>query len=202
MTFNDKQLSVPSTWRKRGIHLCGIYPALPICLVVVLLAGCGYSNYRAATSLDDQPGNIATPTPNLQPPPMIDCLWSRKLQTFTDGNRNKVWDRGEPPLAGVAFYVDDIHNHYTDVGGDAISDNEGKAAVGVGLPGCPKVDFEVYAQPPEGYIFTTPQRVHVILGEDEPLLFGFAPVRYQSQGPLIPGIPGTGRPPQSDDEAP
>jgi hypothetical protein len=196
LTFYDKQHSIPSTRRKMGI-----YPALSMCFVVVLLVGCGYSNYQAATSFDAQAGNITTPTPKFQPP-MIDCIWSRKLQAFTDGNRNKVWDRGELPLAGVAFYVDDIHNHYTDVGGEAISDNQGKAAVGVGLPGCPQVDFEVYAQPPKGYIFTTPERVHVILGEDDPLLFGFAPVRYLPEGPFLPGIPDTGRPAQSKDETP
>ena len=187
---------MPSTRRKMGI-----YPALSMCLVV-LLAGCGYSNYQAATSPDDQPGNIATPTPKVEIEVFADCLWVRKVQAFTDGNRNKVWDRGELPLAGAAFYVDDIYNHYTDVGGEAISDNQGKAVVAVRLPGCPRVDFEVYAQPPEGYVPTTPERVHAILGEDEPLLFGFAPVRYLHDDPSLPGMPDTGRPAQSNDEVP
>jgi hypothetical protein len=110
-----------------------------------------------------------------------DCLWVRNVQAFIDINSNKQLDKGEPPLAGVTFHVDDTLNNFTDVGSGAdpgtkaVSDPLGNAKVTVWLPGCPQVDFDMYIDPPEGYAPATPERVHLRSDDSEnPVLFGFS----------------------------
>ncbi len=106
-----------------------------------------------------------------------DCVWYDTAKAWIDENENGVWDSNEQPLAGVRFVVDDIRNAYPEVG-EAISDEQGKAQLTVSLPGCPTVEFEISAQPPEGYQATTPSRVSVSQdalkrpGSDE-FVFGF-----------------------------
>ncbi len=91
-----------------------------------------------------------------------ECAWDGTAQAFVDTNGNRVADPGEPPLAGVAFRVDDPYNHLTEVTGRnaIISDKAGKARLSVDLPGCPHAEFEVYAQPPGGFALTTAARLH------------------------------------------
>jgi hypothetical protein len=100
-------------------------------------------------------------------------VWSGEGQAFIDANANGHWDASEIPLLGVKFLVDDPLNNFTNVAGEAESDQHGKAGFGVPLPGCPKTQFEVYTRAPEGYELTTPARLrpHALL--DETFTFGF-----------------------------
>lgn len=176
-------------------------------LPVALLAGCGYNSDPPRNGLRAQVEYTATPSPEptitaipttFAPPLSADCGWFADVQAFVDKNRNKRWDKGEPPLAGVKFHVDDILNHFTDVAGEASSDAQGSATLEVGLPGCPDVDFEVYADSPAGYTLTTKERVNPRdIVEDVPVLFGFVPIRNPPptySGTPLPGMPGTGHP--------
>jgi hypothetical protein len=90
-----------------------------------------------------------------------DCAWWNEAEAWVDENQNGVWDDGEKPLAGVQFIIDDIRNNLQDVGEEAISGEDGKAALSVWLPGCPTVEFEISAKPPDGFQATTPDRVPV-----------------------------------------
>jgi hypothetical protein len=83
---------------------------------------------------------------------MADCAWSGTAQAWVDTNNNRVRDPGEPPLPGVTFHVNDTYNGYPDVGrANGTSNWKGEAGLTVWLPGCPKVEFEVYADTPPGY---------------------------------------------------
>ncbi|MDX1614205.1 MAG: hypothetical protein R3300_07830 [Candidatus Promineifilaceae bacterium] len=90
---------------------------------------------------------------------LADCIEEKFAWAWIDANENGNWDRGEQRLSGVEFIMDDVLNDLTDVGGRAVSDNNGRTLLTVWLPGCPDVHFEVYALPTEGYRFTTPQGV-------------------------------------------
>ena len=90
---------------------------------------------------------------------VADCAWNGESVAWLDKNRNGVRDEGEPPLAGVRFLIDDTLNRHTNVGQEAVSNRAGVAALSVWLPGCPKVEFEIYAEPPDGYVATTQTRV-------------------------------------------
>jgi hypothetical protein len=119
------------------------------------------------------PVSFATATPEALLPPMIDCIWSGKGSAFVDENSNQQRDIGEAPLAGVRFHVDDPYNNLFDVAGEAISDEHGAATFGVGLPGCPKTEFEVYTEPLDGYELTTPARLRPLGSNGETFSFGF-----------------------------
>jgi hypothetical protein len=101
-----------------------------------------------------------------------DCGWDAVAKAWLDKNQNGKWDPTEPPLGGVRFFVDDTLNHFTKVGRQAVSNHAGQADVSVWLPGCPSVEFEVYAKPPEGYLPTTPPRIEA--KGRELFEFGFA----------------------------
>ena len=88
-----------------------------------------------------------------------DCGWDARAVVWLDKNGNGIWDEGEQPFQGVKIFVDDTLNHYTKVGRDSVSDFRGAASLSVWLPGCPNVEFEIYAEPPTGYRLTTPPRV-------------------------------------------
>jgi hypothetical protein len=147
-------------------------------------------NQLAVPNVQVDPDETATVTPIASPtplgvPPFADCGWVTEAQAFVDANGNGKRDRGERPLAGVAFHVDDVVNHIQDVGEDeAISDSSGSAELFVRLLCSGDSELEIYAVPPAGYISTTPQR----LSEDELLLFGFR------RSNTLPGMPGTGHP--------
>jgi len=93
---------------------------------------------------------------------VADCGWDGVAKAWLDKNRNGKWEPNEPPLAGVTFFIDDTLNHYTNVGKEAVSDRTGRADVNVWLPGCPAVEFEIYATPPAGYRLTTPARMRAL----------------------------------------
>lgn len=114
----------------------GLLPLMPLCASLLLLS-CSSGAHGVAT----------------------DCVWDGEASAWLDKNRNGIWENDEPPLAGVRFLIDDTWNHYTSVGKEAVSDGGGKASLGVWLPGCPKIEFEIYAQPPDGYLATTQARV-------------------------------------------
>jgi hypothetical protein len=82
-------------------------------------------------------------------------------------------DASEPPLPGVKFLVDDPLNNFTNVAGNAVSDPQGRTTLVVGLPGCPKTQFEVYTRPPGGYQLATPERLRASASGDEKFTFGF-----------------------------
>src|ERR1041384_427924 len=88
-----------------------------------------------------------------------DCGWDAVAKAWLDKNRNGKWDPNEPPLAGGRFFVDDTLNHYTNVGKGAVTNQDGQTSVRVWLPGCPAVEFEIYATPPAGYRLTSPARM-------------------------------------------
>lgn len=88
-----------------------------------------------------------------------DCAWLGIAKAWIDENENGYMDDGEIPLEGVSFHVDDIRNKYIDVAEPVTTDGNGDAQLDVWLPGCPDVDFEVYADVPEGYRPTTNSRL-------------------------------------------
>lgn len=102
----------------------------------------------------------------------MDCMWQQQASAWLDVNENGVQDADEQPLSGVRFFIDDVYNGFSDVGNEAFSDADGKAALEVWLPGCPRTDFEVYAQPTAAYRLTTPERLP---DEAETFAFGFVP---------------------------
>jgi hypothetical protein len=90
------------------------------------------------------------------------------VSTWVDENRNGNRDSGEPPLAYVQVYMDDIHNNFLKVV-SGVTDADGRTGLRVFIAGCVATEMEVYAEAPEGYCFTTPERLQSNLS------FGFAP---------------------------
>jgi len=80
-----------------------------------------------------------------------DCIWDATAQAWVDVNRNGIRDPSDPPLPGVTFHVNDTLNEYPDVGDSRPSNWKGEAGLSVWLPGCPKAEFEVYADTLPGY---------------------------------------------------
>jgi hypothetical protein len=119
-----------------------------------------------------------------------DCVWIAEARAFVDANGNELWDIDEPPLAGVTFRVEDVLNHFENVDDSvAVSDSSGRAKLSVWLPGCPKVELEVYAVTPSGYVLTTAERLPAKeTFDEEPFVFGFRPAN------ALPGMPGAGHP--------
>ena len=91
----------------------------------------------------------------------VDCVWWDTAEAWIDQNENGVWDSSEQPLSEVRFHIDDVRNDHQGVGDEAISNKQGKADLRVWMAGCPTVELEVYATPPDGYRFTTPSRIAV-----------------------------------------
>lgn len=111
-----------------------------------------------------------------------DCIWEGKGQAWIDTDENGQWDDGESPIPGVHFFV--IATDGT-CDSEAVSDWKGEASLYVWLPGCPRLDFEVHVENPEGYRLTTPARLAE--NRDGIYPFGFA---------YLPGVPtATPRPP-------
>ena len=110
-----------------------------------------------------------------------DCLWAGSTFAFIDENANGKHEQGEPPLAGVAFHVDDVLNKYVDVGyhHPEITDEDGKGWLSVWLPGCPEVALEVYTVPSDGYVLTTPDTVPAQHRSNliQHFAFGFRPAK-------------------------
>jgi streptogramin lyase len=116
-----------------------------------------------------------------------DCAWQATGEAWLDANGNGESDPGENPLANVVFHIDDRRNNYQDVGEYAVSDSQGKADLYVWMPGCPKVELEVYAEPPANYQPTTVDRIKVDLGEEDAhLRYGF---KYRPGAPIPTPIP-------------
>lgn len=88
-----------------------------------------------------------------------DCIWTGNAVAWIDENRNGIKDAGEIPLPNVQFLVDDMHNEYTNVASEVVTDKDGKAILFVWLPGCPRVKMEVYPIVPQGYELTTSPRL-------------------------------------------
>lgn len=99
-----------------------------------------------------------TTTPTLEPM-FVDCDWTGIAKAWLDDNKNGIWDTDEKPLENVRFFVDDTLNKFKNVSNFAVSDANGTSDLDVWLPGCPKVLFEVYAEAPTSYIFTTKSRI-------------------------------------------
>jgi hypothetical protein len=120
---------------RRRFYLVGIFPIV-LMLLCASVSSCG--GHRESIS---------------------DCVWAGEASAWLDNNKSGIRSPGDPPLPGVRFLIDDTLNHHTGVGGSALSDAAGMTHLSVWLPGCPEVKFEVYAEPPPGYVPTTPIRV-------------------------------------------
>jgi hypothetical protein len=116
-----------------------------------------------------------------------DCEWGATAIAWDDRNGNQAWDYTEEPLRNVRFVVDDIGNDLKDVCRPAASDVKGRAKLYVFLAGCPEIEFEVRAEPPAGYLPTTPERVRADHGEtDEAFSFGFTHVAGGPEPTALP----------------
>jgi hypothetical protein len=160
-----------------------------------LLMGCGYSPPEMVGTLNAQiePAVTATPYPApVEAKP--DCGWHSDVRAFVDENANKRWDAAEPPLPGVTFYADDIFNNESKVAG-ATTGEDGRTTLIVFIYDCRRVELEIYAQVPEGYVLTTPERIDMRdIGSGEPFMFGFRRIRPSPVPSAVPGMPDTGRP--------
>lgn len=90
-----------------------------------------------------------------------DCAWTGYTIAWIDSNKNGILDLDEKPLQGVSVHVDDTKNKYIDVADPVQTDDDGEAYATVWLPGCPKVELEVYIDTPQGYQLTTQPRIKV-----------------------------------------
>lgn len=195
--------SFPMVKLRSALHV------IALLLPLTLLAGCGYSSDTSVNGLHVQVEDTAIPNPGptstavpttFVPPVFADCGSYIYTGAFVDKNSNKRWDKGEPPLAGVKFHIDDTLNHITDVTRVEISDDQGKAQISVFLGGCPDIRLEIYPEIPSGYTLTTKQRISTGYGtEDKPILFGFSRL---ADRPTLPGMPGTGHPAFSGSQNP
>jgi hypothetical protein len=126
-----------------------------------------------------------------------DCQFAGTAVAWIDENENGMWDRSEPPLHGVSFFVDDVENQIRNVGDPAISNENGEALVYVWLPGCPRVKLEVYATPPPAYRLTTQPRINAREDDRGPFLFGFISIADSTElnedSPPLPGQQATWR---------
>ena len=120
----------------------------------------------------DPPGLGAKPTPTPTLVIFADCRWEARARAWVDENGDGSLDPGEPPLAGVQFAVDDTVNSYRNVD-KATSDASGEGRLFVFVPGCPRAEFAVRADPPAGYRLTTPSPVPAT-GSNPTIQFGFA----------------------------
>lgn len=116
----------------------------------------GLSHYvpeQTKTPTLSEPQNTITPQPSNAPPPIIaDCGWSATVRAWVDLNGNGIRDENDTPLPDVSFHVDDTLNGYSDVSrGDGPTNWKGESQLSVFLPGCPKVQFEIYPDVPSGY---------------------------------------------------
>jgi hypothetical protein len=108
------------------------------------------------------------------PPPMqntvlVDCVWAEDASAWLDTNGNGRREPGEGGLPGVRFTIQEQGGTGRRVPESFLSDNNGAARLHVFLGGCPEVHFEVHAEPPTGYIGSTPGTV----SGKGPLGFGF-----------------------------
>lgn len=110
-----------------------------------------------------------------------DCIWDATAQAWVDVNRNDIRDPSDSPLPGVTFHVNDTLNKYPDVGDSRPSNWKGEAGLSVWLPGCPKAEFEVYADTLPGYRALSDARQPAdAKSSDQVFEFGFV---------QLPGIP-------------
>ncbi len=107
---------------------------------------------------------------------IYDCIWFGEGRAYVDENRNDEWDSGEVALEGVEFYVDDVYNKKVKVS-HMTSNAKGIAEPGVWLPGCPKTEFEVYVEVPDGYGLSGVGRKKGGVAGETLYQFGFWPVR-------------------------
>jgi streptogramin lyase len=125
-------------------------------------------------------------------PVIADCAWDTGVLAWVDENGDGRRDSTEPPLEGVRFRVDDIHNGIQDVGGASVSDWNGQAGVDVWLPGCPHARFKVLAEAPVGYRPKTEASVEVTgagYGGSDTLEFGFTRNEgFPTPTPYVPGL--------------
>jgi len=104
-----------------------------------------------------------------------DCFWSGHGEAWIDQNEDGVWDSDEVPLEGVRFAIHDVQNGaYSSE--RMVSAKDGNVGLYIFLPGCPRVELEVYVDTPAGYQRTTEPRVPV-REDGEVARFGFVPVK-------------------------
>lgn len=109
----------------------------------------------------------------------VDCAWSGNAFAWIDENEDGMFQKGEPPLPGVVFHVNDTYNQYSDVG-SGVSNWSGQTELSVFIPGCPETGFEVTADEPAGYRLTTSASYQSKANSGEAFQFGFA---------YLPGVP-------------
>ncbi|HEX9987821.1 MAG TPA: hypothetical protein VGE45_04985 [Chloroflexia bacterium] len=101
-----------------------------------------------------------------------DCSWEGTAQAFVDENTNARWDEGEKPLPGAKFHVKDTNGN-DGYGGEWVSDSTGRAFIAFFVSCNRDTDFVVYAEPPEGYGFTTSERLEAGSERGRTFPFGF-----------------------------
>jgi hypothetical protein len=89
-----------------------------------------------------------------------DCAWSGQGEAWLDENNNGDWDDGEPPLEAASIMVKDLRSGVGGREGGA-TDTCGRVDLWMWMPGCPKVDLKVFAEPPPGYRLSTESPVSV-----------------------------------------
>ena len=98
---------------------------------------------------------VEKPTVTLSPEPspsgMCDCFYPAEIHVWNDINQNGVFDKGEPPIEGVQFYL--RANHSSDNLVSATSDADGYAIwdYGTGDCACFNWTFEIIFDIPKGY---------------------------------------------------
>ncbi|HEX8230633.1 MAG TPA: hypothetical protein VF826_15150 [Chloroflexia bacterium] len=121
------------------------------------------------------------------------CSWVGYARAFIDENANGQEDAGEPALAGVTFFVDDLLYNFKKVS-TAVSKAEESAMLVVESSSCYNSAFEVYAEIPQGYALTTPSRLKVPEGSFNDIFsFGFKKIDPTPTAGALPGMPVTGK---------
>lgn len=92
---------------------------------------------------------------------VADCAWHSSARAWIDSNGDGLVNHGESPLSGVEIHIDDVENQLIDVGWPAITDKYGDVNLNVSIPSCSNSVFEIYADIPEGFRFTTRPRIEV-----------------------------------------
>lgn len=107
---------------------------------------------------------LATPTPEI----LADCFPGADVFAWLDENGNGIWDEGEPPLAGIEFYLGPTAAFSYETTGE-----DGLAHISAWAPGECLV-MQITAVTFTGYTLTTPQKVDY-LSTNSDYRFGFQP---------------------------
>lgn len=112
---------------------------------------------------------------------VTDCTWQGSARAWIDSNGDGRVNPSEPPLGGVALYVEQDQFQLIDLRLPVITNTNGDVQFNVSLPECSTTLFEIYVNIPQGYRATTQPRIEVNTDREahlstEPVYyFGFVP---------------------------